>query len=151
MQRLMACLILCSTTILTSISYATLGEHVSTVDNDISKLKASQKLSTANSNYTIHEMTADGNTIKEYASADGVVFAVSWRGISKPDLSTLFGSYFQEYKTVDDNTPKQMGKRSVTMKTSKMVLRRGGHMRDMRGFAYIPSLVPSNVNIEDLQ
>jgi hypothetical protein len=134
-----------------SYALATLGEHTSTVDQDVSKLKASQKASTSESDYTVHEMVADGNTIKEFATTAGIVFAVSWRGISKPDLSVLFGSYYDEYKASLEAAPKLKGKRSASVQTSRMILKRGGHMRDQRGFAYIPSLVPAGLKLGDLE
>jgi len=132
-------------------SLAALGEKTSSVQNDISKLNASQKATKSEVLYTVHEMVADGNTIKEYSTSDGVVFAVSWRGISKPDLSVLFGSYYSEYMETLDEAPKQPGKRNVSMKTPRMVVRRGGHMRDQRGFAHVPSLVPAGLKLEDLE
>jgi hypothetical protein len=138
--------------LLAPFSQATLGEHKSTIGNDVVQLKAAQKASNVSSDqYTVQVMEASGNTIREYANSEGVVFAVSWRGISKPDLTVLFGSYFDEYKSVLEKSPRQPGKRNVAMQTSRMVIRRGGHMRDQRGFAFVPSLVPSGLNLEDLE
>ncbi|MBK9324592.1 MAG: DUF2844 domain-containing protein [Bdellovibrionaceae bacterium] len=131
-------------------AFATLGEATTTINIDVAKLKASQKPMVTSEKYTVHEMIADGNTIREYSNSDGIVFAVSWRGISKPDLSILFGAYFNEYISTIEKSTKQHGKRSVSMETSKMVLKRGGRMRDQRGFAYVPSLVPVDLNVEDL-
>ncbi|MGZ3744386.1 MAG: DUF2844 domain-containing protein [Pseudobdellovibrionaceae bacterium] len=133
-----------------TISIATLGEAIDSTNKNLSALKFSQKISSSEK-FTIHEYEKDGNTIREYASETGIVFAVSWRGISKPDLSALFGSYFKEYKEALDEVPKQYGVKSISMKTPKMTVRRGGRMRDQRGFAYIPSLVPEGVAIEGLQ
>lgn len=132
-------------------SHATLGEPIANADTNMQKLKGSQKASFSTSQYSVHEMTADGNRIKQFANAEGLVFAVSWRGISKPDLSVLFGSYFQEYKALLSTASKQPGKRNVSMETSRMVIKRGGHMRDQRGFAYVPSLVPQGLNLEELE
>ncbi len=133
-----------------SLSHAALGESSKTISSDVGKLKASQKAMVSSEKYTVHELLADGNVIKEYANSDGVVFAVSWRGISKPDLSVLFGAYFEEYKAAVEKSTKQHGKRSVSLETSRLVLKRGGRMRDQRGFAYVPSLVPAELNLEDL-
>src|SRR5437868_13973142 len=79
-------------------SNATLGERQSSFEQDLTKLKGSQKAGVSNSRYSTHEMIVSGNTIKEFTNSDGVVFAVSWRGFSKPDLNVLFGCYFSEYK-----------------------------------------------------
>lgn len=136
---------------LPAISLATLGEPVKSSSKNLSLQKMSSAKITSDDLYTIHEYEERGNTVKEFADKDGVVFAVSWRGISKPNLNNLFGSYFSEYKEGLDEVPKQYGVKTVNFKTSKMVVRRTGRMRDMRGFVYVPNLVPAGVNIEDLQ
>jgi hypothetical protein len=135
--------------LLPALSLATLGEPIDSATKNLSSLKVAQKTG-ASEKYSVQEYEKNGNTVKEFANLSGVVFAVSWRGISKPDLNALFGSYFTEYKTALDGVPKQYGVKSISMKTSKMVIRRGGRMRDQRGFAYVPTLVPEGVNIEDL-
>jgi Protein of unknown function (DUF2844) len=133
------------------LAHATLGEPESSVDTDQAKLKATHKLITK-SNYSVHEMTANGNTIREYVNASGIVFAVAWRGIKRPDLSTLFGSYFPEYKSIDDSaTVITHGRAPISRKTSQIVVNRGGHMRDIHGQAYLPTAVPPGVNTEELQ
>lgn len=134
-----------------SLAMATLGEPLASVQQNAGTLRAAQKVSTTTEKYSVSEMAADGNTIKQYSNKDGIVFAVSWAGISKPDLPTLFGSYFQEYSDALNEIPKQVGVRSVSFKTSKMVVRRGGRMRNQKGLAYVPSLVPPDVNVEDLR
>jgi hypothetical protein len=129
---------------------ATLGEPLASVQKDAGSLKAAQKASSSGEAYTMSEMYADGNTIKQYSNPEGIVFAVSWTGISKPDLQVLFGSYFTEYSNASNELPKKMGAKSISFKTSKMVVRRAGRMRDQRGLAYVPSLVPAGVKVEDL-
>ncbi|RYZ87183.1 MAG: DUF2844 domain-containing protein [Proteobacteria bacterium] len=131
-------------------AHAALGERSTSVKQDVTSLKAAQKVSTSKNDYTIHEMVADGNTIKEFSNRDGLVFAVSWRGISKPDLSILFGSYYGEYMASIDRAEKQHGRRSVSVQTNRMVVKRGGRMRDQRGFAVVPSLVPEGLSLEGL-
>lgn len=130
-------------------SLATLGEPIESPTKNISISPGSQKISPSEK-YTVHEYEKNGNTVREYATTAGVVFAVSWQGISKPDLNALFGSYFSEYKEALDEVPKQYGVKTISMKTAKMVIRRGGRMRDQRGFACIPSLVPEGVKAEEL-
>ncbi|RYZ67408.1 MAG: DUF2844 domain-containing protein [Proteobacteria bacterium] len=134
-----------------SSAHATLGEKATSIPGDVSKLKASQKAMVNEGPYSVHEMVANGTTIKEYSNAEGLVFAVSWRGLAAPDLEVLFGTYFAEYKQTLNLAPRQPGKRSVSMDTGRMVVRRSGHMRDQRGFAHVPSLVPAGLNLEDLK
>jgi hypothetical protein len=135
----------------TQAAQATLGEAISTAQQNAVVLKAAQKATTTADTYTVSEMSADGSTIKQYANREGIVFAVSWSGFAKPDLGVLFGGYFNEYMQASNELPKQVGARSTTFKSSRLVVRRGTRMRDQRGFVYIPSLVPKDVNIEELR
>jgi hypothetical protein len=130
---------------------ATLGEQASTVTQDAGKMKGVQKATLNQGLYATHEMVSGVTTIREFSNRDGLVFAVSWRGLAKPDLNILFGSYYAEYEAGAAKLPRQRGRRSVSLETSKMVLRGSSRMRDQRGFAYIPSLVPPGIKLEDLE
>lgn len=134
-----------------ALSSATLGEAVDSPAKNLSMAKMSQKVSTSTEKYSVHEYEQNGNTVREYADSSGVVFAVGWNGISKPDLDALFGSYYSEYKDAFANNPRNYGTKSVSLKTSKLVIHRSGRMRDQHGFAYVQSLVPEGVNVEDLK
>lgn len=135
--------------LLPGFALATLGESVSSAAKNLSSPNVSAKATTEK--YSVREYEQHGNTVREYATAAGIVFAVGWNGISKPDLQALFGSYYNEYLEGLNAIPKQYGVKTVSMKTAKMVVRRGGRMRDQRGFAFVPSLVPEGVNVEELQ
>ncbi len=130
---------------------ATLGEQVSSSAKNLSSLKVAVSAKLSTEKYSVREYEENGNTVREYADTSGVVFAVGWNGISKPDLQTLFGSYYNEYLDSLKTIPKQYGAKNLSMKTAKMVIRRGGRMRDQRGFACVPSLIPAGVSAEDLQ
>jgi len=149
MKTLLAVCIGMLISLLPGFASATLGEPVNSATKNLSSSNISAKTTTEK--YSIREYEQNGNTVREYASASGIVFAVGWNGISKPDLETLFGSYFNEYLESLNAVPKQYGAKTISMKTAKMVIRRGGRMRDQRGFAFVPSLVPEGVRIEDLQ
>jgi hypothetical protein len=131
-------------------SFATLGKKVESIESDRASIKAVQKVSSKTDLYTVHEMDDAGVSIKEFASSDGTVFAVSWRGIRKPDLSVLLGDFYQEYDSVASQQEKLVSRRPTTVRTANVVVRKGGHMRDIRGKAFVPSLIPSGVNIEEL-
>lgn len=137
--------------LLPGISMATLGEQVSSSAKNLSSLKVAVSAKLSTEKYSVREYEENGNTVREYADSSGLVFAVGWNGISKPDLQALFGSYYNEYLESLKAIPKQYGVKSISMKTAKMVIRRGGRMRDQRGFAYVPSLLPEGVNVEELQ
>jgi hypothetical protein len=148
-------LILSALFFLPSLALATLGEHSDSVSVDSHALKGARRLtqlSTQQNLFTIHEIAVPGSTVKEYVAADGLVFAVTWRGMSRPDLSVLLGSYFTEYQ---DAASEQIEGRAVrgplAVQSSSVVVHHHGHMRDIQGEAYIPDRVPAGVRVEDLK
>ena len=128
---------------------ATLGGAIESVERDRSHLKA-QARSQAGPGYTVHAMTAaSGTAIREYAAPDGQVFAVTWSGPAMPDLRQLLGSYFSTYAS--DTTARRSGHSHRLVDRPELVVRSSGHQRSFSGKAYVPSMVPTGVAIDDLQ
>jgi hypothetical protein len=145
---------------------ATLGEPVKSIAADQQVLggqlrmlnqtspggQALHEQSPASSNpaYTVEQIsTPAGVTVNEYLSPNGTVFAVSWRGPRPPDLSQLLGSYFAEYQTAAAAPPAQHHR--LLLQTEHLVVETSGHMRDLRGRAYVPALLPPGVNADEIQ
>ena len=104
----------------------------------------------SNPGYTVEQISLPtGVTVNEYLSPNGTVFAASWRGPRPPDLSQLFGSYFGEYQTAAAAPHAQRG--HLLVQTEDLVVETGGHMRDLRGRAYLPALLPSGVSADEIQ
>ena len=128
---------------------ATLGGAIESVERDRLHLKA-QTRSQAGPRYTVHAMTAaSGTAIREYTAPDGKVFAVTWSGPAMPDLRQLLGSYFSTYTT--DTTARRSGHAHRQVDLPELVVRSSGHQRSFSGKAYVPSMVPTGVVIDDLQ
>jgi hypothetical protein len=133
-------------------SYAVLGEKESSVEADKTLMTASRYSSRASAKFTVHELASDGLTIREYVNPAGIVYAVSWEGISHPDLGPLMGSYFSDFSTASKAAIKVRGRRPMSsVQGSSVIVEKYGHMRGARGRAYIPSLMPSGVNPNDIQ
>lgn len=126
-----------------------LGEKVTTkqMANVARKLKSAD----TNKPYSVQEIVSNGVTLKEYVTDDGVIFGVTWRGLSHPDLSQLLGSYYSDYKAEKARMPRKKGLRMENVQASQVVVRRAGHMRDLQGQAYDERLFPAGFKIEDLQ
>jgi Protein of unknown function (DUF2844) len=104
----------------------------------------------SSTSYTVEQIsTPAGVVVNEYVSPDGTVFAVSWRGPRPPDLSQILGPYFAQFQTAAVAPGRQQ--RHLVLKTQGLVIETGGHMRDLRGRAYIPSLLPPNVSTEEIR
>lgn len=101
--------------------------------------------------YSIQEIESGGVTLKEYVTSDGVIFAVTWRGLSHPNLAQLLGSYYSDYRAEKARVPRQKGMRLENVQTSQVVVKRAGHMRDLQGQAYDARLFPDGFKTEDLK
>jgi Protein of unknown function (DUF2844) len=128
---------------------ATLGEDVATVENDRMQMKA-QLRTTAVAGYTVHEIQTPTNTVvREYVSASGKVFAVSWSGPLLPDFRQTLGRYFDEYNS--GASAPRVGRRHLSIQGTDLVVNSHGHMRAFYGNAYVPSLLPPNFSAGDIK
>jgi hypothetical protein len=132
-------------------AWAVLGEPVSSVETD--RMALAGRLSMIPTQlYSVQEITTSELVITEYVSRD-TVFAVAWRGRRPPNLVSLLGSYFLEYQeaaaTAAANGPRMRG--MTRIQGSHVVVEAGGHPGDIRGRAYIPSLLPSGMTKEMIQ
>jgi hypothetical protein len=132
---------------------ASLGGNFGSVQADQARLHGTLQ-STANSTYTIHELKAPtGLVVREYVSTStGEVFAVTWQGPTKPDLQQVLGSYFQTFKSaLQSQKTSRLHRAPIMINQSGLVVQMGGHMRFVVGRAYVPSMVPGNVQMEEIR
>lgn len=132
-------------------TWAILGEPVSSVETDRVALAGQLSMIPAQL-YTIQEITTSELVVREYVSRD-TVFGVAWRGRRPPNLVSLLGSYFEEYQeaaaAASVNGPRMRG--MTRIQGARVAVETGGHPGDIRGRAYIPSLLPSGVTKEMIQ
>jgi hypothetical protein len=102
--------------------------------------------------YQVHEFQlGSGTMVKEIATAQGTVFAVTWRGPVLPDLTAFLGVYFTTFNQAAAQA-RAGGARASAVSVNKdgLVLRSSGRMRAFEGYAFATSLVPTGVNIDEL-
>lgn len=132
-------------------AFASLGGNTSSIKADTAHMGASANISNGD-NFKVHELQSPaGTVVSEYISPSGTVFAVTWRGQFMPDLQQILGPYFQQYSAALSSQPRQYGHRPLNIRQPGLVVQTGGHMRAHWGRVYVPSLVPENVNAEQLQ
>jgi hypothetical protein len=135
-----------------AMAFATLGGDISSVQGDRSQMRAKTTSVTGSvdNSYTVHTMqTEAGTTVREYADAAGKVFAVTWEGPVKPDLSQLLGQYFSDFR--EEAASGRVGRRRLKVDKPNVVILSEGRMRALAGKAYLPQAVPAGVKIEDLE
>jgi hypothetical protein len=149
---LFACLGLSATFFITAQRVqATLGESANSIASDNKTLSAVRRATSVHNGYTVQEIYSDATTVREYVSPSGVVFAIAWNGLIHPDLTPLLGSYASEYQEAIRKTPRNPGHRSLRVKTSRLVVEKWGHMRNLQGRAYAPALIPLGVTIYEIR
>jgi hypothetical protein len=102
-------------------------------------------------NYTINEIHTAGGIVTEYVSLEGVVFGISWRTVAMPDLQALLGAYFPAFQQAAVAARGAGQRGPVGIDSADLVLQSGGRMRDYRGRAYVPALLPANVAADVVQ
>jgi hypothetical protein len=93
---------------------------------------------------------AGGTTVREYAGADGVVFAVTWNGPFLPDLRELLGQHFATLRNESARQPKA-GRGRVRVAQPDVTIESGGHMRAYAGRAWINSRLPAGFDTDTLE
>jgi hypothetical protein len=130
---------------------AALGGTVATIDVDRDALQAVHRATTTRQGYSVAEVMSDASTVREYVSPSGVVFGISWNGYVHPDLTQLLGSYWGEYSNARQKVAREFGRKRLHIATGHIVVEKWGHMRNLQGRAYVPSLVPKGVSIDAIR
>jgi hypothetical protein len=135
-----------------STASAGLGDSVQSVLDD--QLSMHARLSVISvQDCIIHELASPfGLIVREYASRDGKVFAVSWHGPFVPDMHRLLSSRFWLYSVeMQKHNTHTIGHSAVTIHTPFLVVENVGHTRAYTGRAYDPSLLPAGISIDDIR
>lgn len=133
-------------------AHAVLGEPADSIGTDEKALSAVGRTSEVRNGYTVHEMRSESNTVREFVSPSGTVFAIVWDGQIPPDLTPLLGSYAEDYKAALRRTPREPGRRPYqVVKTDRVVVEQWGHMRHIQGRAYAPALMPPGVSVDEIK
>jgi hypothetical protein len=123
--------------------HAALGEDAGSVVADSATLQGAVH-TTGLLHYDVHEIAGAGPLrVREFATRDGRIFAVSWSGPAPPALQNLLGSYFSRYSNAVAAMEHPGLHRSVRVVQSDLVVESGGHLRAYVGRAYLPALLPS--------
>jgi hypothetical protein len=131
-------------------AFASLGGDATSVDTDASVMRGQSRATTPVSGYTVSAMTLpSGTVVREYVSAEGKVFAVTWTGATIPNLQQTLGAHFAEF-TMAASAP-HAGHHHFSVQQPDFVMNAGGHMRAWSGKAYVPALLPPNFSLGDIK
>jgi len=130
--------------VLASPAWASLGQPAASIASDQQRLGGERRTIAADA-YSVEEITsASGTVVREFVSPAGQVFAVSWRGPVRPDLRPLLGEHFAALPRASAAAGRRG--RPLVVHTDALVVESGGHVRDFRGRAFLPALMPEGVS-----
>lgn len=131
-------------------SWAALGDNEQSIQRDASRLRGTSRV-VQSSAYSVHEIqSSSGYTVREYVSPGGSVFAVWWSGPGGLDLQSLLGTYFEEFRQNVTSRPFP-AQRPLLLNLPSLVVEQSGHMRAIRGRAYVPALLPAGIDPNEIQ
>jgi len=130
---------------------AALGEPATPVAASPKAASAGRRAITHRNNYSVQEIKTGATSVREYITPSGIVFAVAWNGVSHPDLTPILGSYLSEYRQALGQARRQRGQRRSRVSSDKVVVEKWGQMRNLQGKAYVPSLIPDGVSIDEIK
>ena len=147
LNRSLACSILIGAGVCAP-ALAALGGDVSSVEADRVRMRGVLHV-TPVADYVVHEIEApSGLVVREYLSANGKVFAVSWRGPGIPDLTELLGTYSAQAAQAVSRP--HYDHHHLNVQTPDVVVQSSGHTRAYFGRAWVPALLPANFSLNDL-
>jgi hypothetical protein len=125
---------------------AALGGDATSVADDRIRMKAVVREATQPDAQAY--LTPAGTLVREYASADGRVYAITWDGPFMPDLRQLLGEHWQTY--LDGAATASRGLSSLDLSKGALRMKASGRLHAFRGRAWLPDLVPPGVNVDAL-
>ena len=145
------CLLFATVLAMGQSAQAALGGGADTITSDRKVLQAVSRTTTSYSGYTVQEVVSTATAVREYVSPSGIVFGIAWNGNAYPDLTQLLGFFADEYSAAQQKAEHRFGHRRQRLVTDNIVVETWGHMRNLRGRAYVPGLVPLGVTIDAIQ
>lgn len=127
--------------------WAGLGEGQASIESDRVRMSARHSVARGQQ-YAVHELKSpNGSLLQQFVSGNGQVFAVRWNTQYKPDLSTLLGTSFEDYRVVANMAAQRGGiQRQFHHEGSDLVVQSSGHLHVFSGYAYRRSLLPYGLN-----
>jgi hypothetical protein len=134
-----------------ALAQAELGGTLASVEVDRGRM-AARVAHLPQTGFTRHVLTRpNGGIVHELTNAQGQVFAVSWSGPGKPNLSTLLGRYAAALAPNPAiGRSLHAFRRPVAVSQPGLQLVSEGHMGWFHGAAVVPSLAPNGFSVADL-
>jgi len=132
-------------------SWASLGDGEGAIVGDRMRMRALHSV-TRGPQYSVHELkAADGSRVREYVTPNGIVFAVSWKTLYKPDFADILGSRYPAFADSLMQAARRGGiQRQFRHQGADLIVLSTGHLNVYAGYAYSQSLLPSGLDPRSL-
>jgi hypothetical protein len=103
--------------------------------------------------HSVHKsVMPDGSQVQEFVSNGGVVFAVSWRTLYKPNLLNLLGTSYPTYVSAARHASERPGiQRHFKYEGPDLVIKSRSHLNVFTGLAYRRSLLPPGITADQIE
>jgi hypothetical protein len=128
---------------------AGLGGDATSVEADRASMKAALRV-TPFVGYDVHEIQRDRTVVREYVSAQGKVFAVTWHGLGLPDLPRLLGSKYSAQLARAQIRSAHYNHHYLRMEAPEVVIEFNAYLRSRSGRAWVPALFPQSLSPKDI-
>ncbi len=151
----LALLVLAAALAASTPAHAVLGENLASVHADQQRMSAVRRQQQLPA-MQVHLLTLpDGSTVREYAGADGRVFAISWATRTKPRLDRLLGTHFAAYAEAGRRWQQQGPRAGIThasrLASGDLVVESQGQGQAFVGRAWLVSRVPAGTDARALR
>lgn len=132
---------------------AVLGENLASVQADQLRLGAQRSQQVQLAMQVQELLLPDGSTLRQYATPDGIVFAISWNMRGKPRLDQLLGRHFGTY--AEAGRAAQAARPGLAhharIERGDLVVESSAHLQAHVGRAYLRSLLPAGTTPDALR
>jgi len=130
-------------------TYAGLGEAESSIHADQIRMGARHSVSVT-PQYLVHDLHAsDGTLVRQYVTANGLVFAVTWKSLSKPDFAGFLGLSYPLYAASAQVAARRPGvQRHFRHDGLDLVVQSTAHLNVYSGFAFRRSMLPKGLSLD---
>ncbi len=125
---------------------ASLGGSADSIEQDRRSVGAEETTTTLGNGFEVWELRSAASSVREYIGPSGVVFGIAWNGPTRPDLAQLLGRYDEKYEEALRSASREPGRPFVKVDANGLLVEQWGHIRDLRGRAYVADLLPSGVS-----
>lgn len=132
---------------------AVLGGDTASIEADRVQMRATRQAARGSLSGTAQEVRLpDGSTIRQFANAQGIVYAVAWSTRIKPNFAQLLGPHAATFDAGVASAARRPGlKRNATVDQGDLVVISSGRPGAFVGRAWLKSQLPAGASSDAIR